>query len=150
MRRFWIAVFWTLIAALEAGIAWAIWSGVMGSVSGGGAKLAVMVALGALLLGGIMWAFAEWWRIVKLQRSEDIPALRAIVDKGGKSRTKGAVGGALFGVGGLAGIPVAALGLMIGTFAALGWVFVIALMSYGRYFTIEEYLAAYQLKHTRA
>jgi hypothetical protein len=149
-RRFWIAVFCTLVAALQVSIAVGIWSSLVDSASGRPAKIAISAVFGLMVFGGIIWAAVGWWRVLKLQRNGDIAALRAIVNKSGSNRKKGAAAGSLLGIGGLAGFPAAALGLLVGTFAALGWVFVIMLMSYGRYYTIEEYLAVHELKRIQS
>lgn len=132
---------WTCVAALEIGIIVAFWSGLVGAGGNSIATVAISTVLTGLLLGGLVWAIRGWREVREAERSGDVARLHEIVDKGVGNRGKAAAGATLFGGGGLLGIPVALLALAVGTFAVIGWVFVFLLMSFGRYYDIEEYLA---------
>ncbi|ODR11100.1 hypothetical protein BHQ15_03010 [Mycolicibacillus koreensis] len=141
IRRVGITVLWTGVAALEIGIIVAFWSGLVEAAGNSIATVAISTVLTGLLLGGLVWAIRGWREVREAERSGDIARLHEIVDKGVGNRGKAAAGATLFGGGGLLGIPAALLALAVGTFAVIGWVFVFLLMSFGRYYDIEEYLA---------
>jgi hypothetical protein len=150
-RRFWLALAYGLMAAFEVGLAIAIWSSLMHSIHGQSAKVAVSVVIVVLIAGGAVWALRSLWVIVRAERRADIATLRAIAAKNaGRSRTAGGAAGLGLGVGTLAGIPGAAVGLLVGTFAVIGWVFVFFLMGLMRYLSVEEYLAVHDLTQSRA
>jgi hypothetical protein len=149
-RRFWLALVYALFAAFEVGLAVAIWLGFTEAINSRVAKVAVLGILGVLIGGGFIWAFRTLWSIAKAEYRHDIPTLREIATKNaGRNRKRAGAAGLGLGAGGLAGSPVAMVSLMIGTFAILGWAFVTFVMALMPYLSVEEYLAAHDLKNQK-
>lgn len=145
-RRFWLVVAYALIAALEWGMAYSIWSSLAHSTSPS-TRLIITVITGALVIGGFVWALRTLWEITAAEHQHDIPKLRAISDRNsGRSRGKSAAAGTAIGVGGLAGSSTALLTVAVGVFAVLGWAVVALVMSLMRYISVEEYLAVHDYR----
>ncbi|OBJ73711.1 hypothetical protein [Mycobacterium sp. 1274756.6] len=149
IRRVGITVLWACVAALEIGVILAFWSGLVEAANNRVATLGISTVLVGLLLGGFLWAIRGWREVRDAERVGDTVRLQEIVDEGIRSRHKAVVGGTLLGGGGLLAIPAAVLALTLGTFAVIGWVFVFLLMSFGRYYDPEEYLAVTELQRTK-
>lgn len=148
-RRFWIALLYTAIAAFEFALAFSIFSAFTRS-SSDSTRLWVAVVAVTLVGGGFIWALHTLWLIIRAELRGNIPELRAMAEKnrGGRRKQAGLAGAAL-GVGGLAGVPAVILTLLVGTFAVLGWVFVVFVMGLMPYLSIEEYLAMHDLRESK-
>lgn len=150
-RRFWIALAYTLILAFEIALAFSIWSALMKSVDNETAELAVSCVIVILIAGGFIWALRTLWAIISAERRDDIARLRTLSSTyTNRNRKRSAATGTAIGAGGLAGIPAAVLPLIVGTFAVIGWAFVIFIMGLMPYLSVEEYLAAHDLKISKA
>jgi MFS family permease len=145
-RRFWLVVAYALIAALEWGIAFSIWSSLAHSTSPS-SRTVITVVAAALVIGGFVWALRTLWEVTTAEHRHDIPKLRAISERNsGRSRGRAASAGSAIGVGGLAGSSTALLTVAVGVFAVLGWAVVALVMSLMRYISVEEYLAVHDYR----
>lgn len=150
-RRFWLALFFALVAAFEITIAIGLWSDLFKSSLSNTVKLILSTVILVLVIGGFVWAFRTLWDIASAEYRNDIPRLRAIAERAkGQDRRKAGLAGLTLGVGGLSGIPAAGLALLVGAFAALGWALVMLVMNVMPYISAEEYLAVHDQKRSGA